>query len=71
MSVDLDTGLPSVRLIQTLIREKKEVELKLITDDLIVGQINWQDPDCVCIVDHFDQTTVVWRQSIVFLKPKV
>ncbi len=71
MSIDLETGLPSVRLIQTLIREEQEVELKLATDDLIVGKLKWQDSNCLCVVDHYDQQTVVWRQSIVFLKPKI
>lgn len=71
MAVELETGLPSVRLIQTLIREEQEVELKLVTDDLIVGKVRWQDQHCVCIVDHYDQQTIIWRQAIVFLKPKI
>ncbi|MDJ1183597.1 Hfq-related RNA-binding protein [Roseofilum casamattae] len=67
---DLETNLPSVRNIQNFIQQKNEVELKLVTDDLIVGQILWQDTYCICIVDHYQQTTIVWRQSIVFMKPK-
>ncbi|NET15744.1 MAG: RNA-binding protein hfq, partial [Okeania sp. SIO1H6] len=43
---DFDTSLPSVRQIQTYITEKKEVELKLITNDLHVGKVFWQDPNC-------------------------
>jgi host factor-I protein len=70
MSVELDTGLPSIRHIQTYTRNKTEVELKLITDDLIVGSIQWQDQHCICIVDHYNQPTIIWRQAIVFLKPK-
>ncbi|MGB3492674.1 MAG: hypothetical protein WBA57_08090 [Elainellaceae cyanobacterium] len=71
MSTELETGLPSVRLIQTMIREDQEVELKLSTDDLIVGKLKWQDPNCICVVDHYEQPTIVWRQAIVFLKPKI
>lgn len=67
---EFETGLPSIRNIQTLIQHKNEVELKLITDDLIVGKILWQDANCLCIVDHYDQQTFVWLQAIVFLKPK-
>ncbi len=70
MTVELETGLPSVRQIQTLIREGHEVELKLITDDLLVGKVSWQDPHCLCLVDQYDQPTMVWRQAIVYLKPK-
>ncbi|HHP7245558.1 MAG TPA: Hfq-related RNA-binding protein [Elainellaceae cyanobacterium] len=70
MSAELETGLPSVRQIQTLIRETREVELKLSTDDLLVGKISWQDSYCLCLVDQYDQPTIVWRQAIVYLKPK-
>ncbi|HEY9661998.1 MAG TPA: RNA-binding protein hfq [Allocoleopsis sp.] len=70
MTTELETNLPSVRQIQALIRDNKEVELKLMTNDLLTGKIRWQDPDCLCLVDHYDQQTVVWRRAIVFMKPK-
>lgn len=70
MTSELETGLPSVRQLQTLIREEKEVELKLATNDLLAGKIRWQDQYCVCLVDQYDQPTIVWRQAIVYLKPK-
>ncbi|NET37613.1 MAG: RNA-binding protein hfq [Cyanothece sp. SIO1E1] len=71
MTTELETGLPSVNQVQTLIREAKDVEIKLITDDLLVGKLRWQDPHCICLLDHYDQPTIIWRQAIVFLKPKV
>ncbi|MCG9885267.1 MAG: RNA-binding protein hfq [Cyanobacteria bacterium] len=67
---DLQTGMPSTRQLQHAIKEKQEVELKLVTDDLIVGKVKWQDPDCICLVDHYDQPTIVWRHAIAYLKPK-
>lgn len=67
---EFDTGLPSVKQVQTYIKNKQEIELKLVTDDLIVGKIMWQDHQCICVVDHYDQPSLVWRQAIVFLKPK-
>ncbi|MEM1425811.1 MAG: RNA-binding protein hfq [Cyanobacteria bacterium P01_H01_bin.130] len=67
---EFQTGLPSTRQVQTAIRDKKDVELKLLTDDLIVGKVSWQDQDCICIVDHYDQPTIVWRHAIAYLKPK-
>lgn len=71
MAAELETGLPSVRQIQNLIRENKEVELKLTTGDLLAGKIRWQDSDCVSLTDQYDQDTIVWRQAIVYLKPRL
>lgn len=70
MSTELETSLPSVRQVQNLIKDGNEVELKLITGDLLTGKIRWQDPQCICILDHYDQATVVWRSALVFMKPK-
>ena len=67
---EFDTGLPSVRQVQDFIKDKQEVELKLSTDDLIVGKIIWQDSSCLCLVDHYDQPTLIWRQALIYLKPK-
>ena len=67
---DFDTSLPSTRQIQTYIQEKKEVEIKLITNDLYVGKVFWQDPNCICLFGQYDSPILIWRQSIVYLKPK-
>jgi host factor-I protein len=67
---EFDTTLPSIRQVQTLISDKQEVELKLVTDDLLVGKILWQDHDCICLVDQYEQKTLIWRQGIVYLKLK-
>jgi host factor-I protein len=68
--MELDTGLPSVRQVQTAIKDGKEIELKLLTGDLVTGKVKWQDPYCICVMDHYEQPTIVWRHSIAFLKPK-
>lgn len=70
MAIELETGLPSVRQIQNLIREETEVELKLVTGDLLAGKVRWQDNDCLAMLDQYDQSTIVWRQAIVYLKPR-
>ena len=67
---EFDTGLPTTKKIQSYIKDKQDVEIKLITDDLIMGKIVWQDSECICLVDHYDQSTLIWRQSLVFMKPK-
>ena len=70
MSTELDVGLPSVRQLQNLIQTGSEVEIKVITNDLLVGKVRWQDEYCLCLLDHYDQPTIIWKQAIVFLKPK-
>ncbi len=70
MTTQLETNLPSIRLFQTLIRDKQEVELKLVTDDLLVGKILWQDVYYFCLVDQYDQQTIILRESVVYIKPK-
>ncbi len=70
MTTELETGLPSVRQLQDLIKDNNEVEVKLITNDLLVGKLRWQDNHCLCLQDHYDQPTIIWKQAIVFLKPK-
>lgn len=70
MATELETGLPSTRQVQNLIRDETEVELKLITGDLLAGKIRWQDSYCLSLTDQYDQQTIVWRQAIVYLKPK-
>ncbi|KAM3094663.1 Hfq-related RNA-binding protein [Phormidesmis sp. 146-35] len=71
MSTELETGLPSIRQVQTIIREEKEVEMKLVTGDLLTGKVRWQDPHCICVLDQYDQPIIVWRQAIVYVKPKL
>ena len=70
MSTDPQSGMPSFRQLQTLIQTGSEVELKLVTNDLLVGKVRWQDDVCMCLMDHYDQQTIVWKQAIAFLKPK-
>ena len=70
MNNETSMGLPSFRQVQTLIKEQSEVEIKVNTNDLLVGKIRWQDDDCICLLDHYDQPTIIWKQAVVFLKPK-
>lgn len=70
MNNETSMGLPSFRQVQTLIKEQSEVEIKVNTNDLLVGKLRWQDSDCLCLLDHYDQPTIIWKQAVVFLKPK-
>lgn len=65
-----NTGLPSIRQIQTLIKDKKQVEIKLVTADLLEGQIRWQDENCLCLVDGNNQSTFLYWHGIAYIKAK-
>lgn len=67
---EFNTEFPSIRQVQSYIKEKTEVEVKLLTNDLLTGLVAWQDPSCICLRDSENQMTMVWRQSIVYLKRK-
>jgi host factor-I protein len=66
---ELETGLPSVRQIQGFIKEGEQVELKLVTQDLMSGQLRWQDPNCLCLITQ-DGPTIIWRHAIAYIKPQ-
>lgn len=66
---DFQTGLPSVRQIQGFIKEKKEIEVKLITNDVLAGKLAWQDQDCLCL-RVAGQEMLIWRGAIVYVKLK-
>ena len=68
---DFDTGLPSVRQVQTYIKDKQAVEIKLMTNDILVGIVFWQDQNCICLRDEQEQQLLVWRGAIAYLKPRV
>lgn len=65
---EFNPGLPSIRKIQNFIKDQKKVELKLITGDTLVGKIMWQDHNCLCLSDQYQQLTLIWLQGIVYLK---
>jgi host factor-I protein len=67
---ELDINLPSIRQIQGLIKDKIDVEVKVISNDIFAGKIAWQDPECIFIIDSAEQKILVPRQAIVYIKPK-
>ncbi len=67
MATEFDTGLPSVRQVQSLIREQNAVELKLMTGDTFNGIVVWQDAHAICLsVDG--QTIMVMRPAVAYVK---
>ncbi len=70
MLTEFDTSLPSTRQIQTLIKEAGQIEMKLITGDLICGKILWQDPQCMLVLNDSNERITIFKQAIAFLKTK-
>lgn len=70
MKDEFDTALPSIRQVQTLIKQASIVELKVLTGDLLTGRISWQDQNCLCLLDDNNQPTIIWRHAIAYLKQK-
>ncbi len=65
---EFNTGLPSTRQIQLYIKDKRQVEVQLSTGDIFVGNIIWQDPECVCLIDKHQQPVMLWRQALVYTR---
>ncbi|MEL7223862.1 MAG: RNA-binding protein hfq [Cyanobacteria bacterium P01_D01_bin.36] len=63
-----DTELPSIRQVQTIIRDKKNVEIKLMTGDTLAGAVNWQDANAICVKDSSGQDTILMRGAIAYVK---
>ncbi|MCL1468717.1 Hfq-related RNA-binding protein [Argonema galeatum] len=70
MPTGFDTGLPSSRQIQSMIKDQKQAEVKLISGETLSGQIRWQDQFCIGVVDENDRSSIVWRHAIAYVKPK-
>ncbi len=67
---EFNTGIPSVRRLQRVIRDRELLEVKLNTGDVFVGQLRWQDPDCLCLADAEGRESLLWRSAIAFVKVK-
>jgi host factor-I protein len=64
----LNTDLPSVRLIQSLIRDKTRVEAKLTTGDALHGRVTWQDIYALRLVTDSEEVFVIQLHALAYLK---
>lgn len=67
---EFNTDLPSVRKLQTYIRDKPTVEIKLLTNDLLQGQMLWQDPNCICLQPPQGEPLLIWLEAIAYIQAK-
>ncbi len=67
---EFETNFPGVRQIQSYIKDKQPVEIKLNIGEMIEGKILWQDNDCLCLMNEQQQKLLVWKQALVYIKAK-
>jgi host factor-I protein len=65
---ELDINQPSTRQIQQLIKDKNTLEIKLVTGDVLKGQLAWQDADYLCLREG-EQKIIVGKTALVYIKP--
>jgi host factor-I protein len=65
--IGLNTALPSIRRIHSVIRDKSEVQVKLLTGDQLTGRILWIDDQSICM-DVASEKVIIWQQAIAFIK---
>lgn len=63
----MDTGLPSTKFLQNLLRNKQPLELKLVTGDTLNGVLRWQDEHYIC-VEVGGQAMMIPKPAIAYLK---
>ncbi|NEP17265.1 MAG: RNA-binding protein hfq [Leptolyngbya sp. SIO4C1] len=67
MATEFDTGLPSFRQVQMLIRDRQTIEVKLTTGDVLIGNIIWQDQHVICLETE-GQSLMLMRGAVAYLK---
>lgn len=65
-----NTGFPSVRQIQVYIKDKTPVQIVLSNSEELQGVIQWQDQNCVCLLNSQQEKILIWIQSIIYVKGK-
>jgi host factor-I protein len=65
-----DSGLPSVRQVQNLIKNKTPVEIKLLTGESLMGIIRWQDTDGLGLIDESERSTIIRLPAIAYIVPQ-
>jgi len=63
-----DTGFPSVRQIQSFIKNKTPVEIGLMTNKTLEGVVKWQDQNCLSLVTTSQEKILVWIQAIAYIR---
>jgi len=63
----LDTSLPSIRLLQDLIRNHQLVQIKIITGESLEGVLAWQDVDYLALREPMGESVLLINREAVVL----
>lgn len=66
-----DITIPSIKRIHNLIKDKQEVEVKLISGDSLKGTVRWIDNQCLSVDglgEDRGNSMVIWLTAIAFIK---
>jgi host factor-I protein len=66
---ELDINQPSTRQIQQLIKDKSRLEIKLVTSDVLSGELFWQDTDYFCLTQADGSKVIVGKSAVAYIKP--
>jgi host factor-I protein len=66
---ELDINQPSTRQIQQLIKDKSKLEIKLLTGDVLSGELFWQDADYFCLTLAGDSKVIIGKLAVAYIKP--
>lgn len=73
---EVDVTLPSIRHIHQIIRHQRDydtnpVEVKLVTGDVIIGNLKWIDQHCICMDGAQagqSHPFLIWHHAIAYIK---
>lgn len=65
-----DTAFPSIRQIQSFVKNKTPIEIGLITNKTIEGVLQWQDENCISLITASKEKILVWYQAIAYIRYK-
>lgn len=66
---ELDINQPSTRQIQQLIKDKTKLEIKLVTGDVLSGELFWQDADYFCLTPADQGKVIIGKLAVAYIKP--
>ncbi len=65
-----DPSLPSIRLLQAWIRERKILSLELTSGCRLIGVLIWQDHQCLCLQpSDSDDPVLISRAAMLLVRP--
>ena len=68
---EFNTGFPSVRQIQSFIKNKTTIEVSVVNSEkTLKGVIQWQDQNCLFLLSEQQEQTLIWFQAVVYIKKR-